>query len=269
MTRSITPRKHDEIAESLTQDILVGQYRTGERLPSERNLAARFDANRGAVREAMKKLEQMGLACIRQGGARVAPLEEASLDVVGHLLAIGDLPDEDLVDEIMQVFTALITLSAEAVVRRGSDEQLAQIRARLPPLLEGRADRQANSIARFELMQAIMQASGNLVCQIIARSLFLQFVPRMAPLEDYVELDLDAQRSFALRLDAALAARNVAAVRSTFESLSNFNREVARRAFAAIKAHSGSGATACAFSTGSGPGSSTPGRHPGIEENSA
>jgi DNA-binding FadR family transcriptional regulator len=60
----MSTRKHEEIADSLTRDILVGQYRTGERLPSERDLAARFDANRGAVREAMKKLEQLGIACV-------------------------------------------------------------------------------------------------------------------------------------------------------------------------------------------------------------
>jgi DNA-binding FadR family transcriptional regulator len=237
-TRSTTPRKHEEIAESLTQDILIGQYRTGERLPSERDLAARFEANRGAVREAMKKLEQLGLASIHQGGARVAPLQEASLDVIGHLLSLGDLPDEDLVDEIMQVFTALITLAAESTLRRATDEQIAGIRARLQPLLEGRPDHAASSVARFELMQAIMQASGNLVCQIIARSLFLQFVPRMAPLEGLVEYDLEVQRNFALRLDVALTTRNVEAVRSAFESLSNFNREVAKRAFAAIKTRS-------------------------------
>jgi DNA-binding FadR family transcriptional regulator len=233
--RPATLRKHEEIADSLTQDILVGQYRTGERLPSERDLAVRFDANRGAVREAMKKLEQMGLASIHQAGARVAPLEEASLDVIGHLLALGDLPDEDLVDEIMQVFTALITLAAEATVRRATDDQIAGIRARLEPLLHCQRDRAASGLARFEVMQAIMQASGNLVCQIIARSLFLQFVPRMAPLEGVVQPDPAAQRDFALRLDAALAARDVTAVRSAFESLSRFNREVAKRAFATIK----------------------------------
>jgi hypothetical protein len=58
----------------------------------------------------------------------------------------------------------------------------------------------------------------------------------MAPLESLVELDLDAQRRFAEQLDAALAARDVAGVRSAFESMSHFNREVAKRAFAALKA---------------------------------
>src|SRR5690606_39736067 len=103
VSRITPPRKHEEIADALTREILSGRYRCGERLPSERDLALRFDANRGAVREAMKRLEQLGLARIRPGGARVAPLHEASLDVIGHMLAMGDVPDRDLMEQIFQV----------------------------------------------------------------------------------------------------------------------------------------------------------------------
>ena len=53
--------KSDQVANALIDDVLNGQYRVGERLPSERDLVARFDANRGAVREAMAKLVQLGL----------------------------------------------------------------------------------------------------------------------------------------------------------------------------------------------------------------
>lgn len=231
----MTTRKHEEIADSLTRDILVGQYRAGERLPSERDLAARFDANRGAVREAMKKLEQLGLATVQPGGARVVPLHEASLDVIGHLLALGDLPDADLVDQILQVMQSLITLAAESAVRRASDEEMAVIRSRVRALLKRDHDRTSHAHARIELMSAIMEASGNLVCRLIARSLLLQFAPRVAPLEGYVRLNLDAHREYAQRLDAALGARDVEAVRATFEALSNFNRDAARQAFAAIE----------------------------------
>jgi GntR family transcriptional regulator, transcriptional repressor for pyruvate dehydrogenase complex len=231
----MSTRKHEEIAESLTRDILVGQYRTGERLPSERDLAARFDANRGAVREAMKKLEQLGLATVQPGGARVVPLHEASLDVIGHLLALGELPDADLVDQILQVMQSLITLAAECAVRRASDEEMAVIRSRVRALLHSDHDRPSHTHARFELMSAIMEASGNLVCRLIARSLLLQFAPRVAALDGYVELNLEAHRAYAQRLDAALAARDVESVRATFEALSNFNREAARQAFDAIE----------------------------------
>ena len=232
-------RKHEEIAERLTQDILVGQYRTGERLPSERDLAARFDANRGAVREAMKKLEQLGIATIAQGGARVAPLSEASLDVIGHMLAIGEVPDEDLVDQIMLVIQSLIALAAESAVQRASEAELAEIQALVQPLTRSGLDPESHTEARFALIRTIMEASGNLVCQLIARSLLLQLVPRLAPLQGYAALDTEAYACHARLLPAALAQRNAGQVRAIFESLSRLNRETARQAFAALEAHRG------------------------------
>lgn len=233
LTNCMTQRKHEEIADSLTHDILVGQYRCGERLPSERDLATRFEANRGAVREAMKKLEQLGLAVIAPGGARVAPLHEASLDVIGHMLALGDVPDRQLVDQVLQVMGSLATLAAESAVNRASDAELAAIRARLRPLMTIAADRQTHANARFELMTAIMEASGNLVCRLISRSLLEQFAPRLVPLEGHVVVDYDAHRQLARRLDGALAERDVAAVRETFQAMNRIHRESARRAIAA------------------------------------
>jgi DNA-binding FadR family transcriptional regulator len=226
--------KHEEIADSLTRDILVGQYRCGERLPSERDLAERFDSNRGAVREAMKKLEQLGLATIQPGGARVAPLHDANLDVIGHLLALGDVPDPDLVDQILQVMGSLVTLAAEAAVQRSDDAGLEAIRARVQPLTQPQPDRAARVEARIELMRVIMESSGNLVCRLIARSLLTQLAPRMAPLEDHLPVDQDAQRELARRLDGALAGRDPAAVREIFYAMSALNRESARRGFAAL-----------------------------------
>ena len=113
--------KHDQIAGSLIQDILAGRYRVSERLPSERDLAARFDANRGAVREAMKKLEQIGLADVQPGGARVKDRGEASLDVIGHMLAQGDLPDANLAEQIMVVIDNLLSDAAQQCIDLASD----------------------------------------------------------------------------------------------------------------------------------------------------
>jgi DNA-binding FadR family transcriptional regulator len=83
------PPPHGErLATELRDEILRGRFRAGERLPSERDLAERFGVHRGAVREALKKLEQLGVAEIRPGGARVLPLTEASLDVVAPHTAL-------------------------------------------------------------------------------------------------------------------------------------------------------------------------------------
>ena len=228
--------KHEEIADSLTQDILCGQYRIGERLPSERDLAARFDANRGAVREAMKKLEQLGIANIQPGGARVAPLNEASLDVIGHLLGIGELPDRKLVDQILEVIDALMRLAIESALAKASDASIAELRAHVEPLFDEDLAYDAHMEAQVALMGAIMAASDNLVCQLIAHSVLLQFAPRMAPLREFSQTHTQVHATYARQLDRALANRDLDAVRAVFEAFAQLRHDSVTRAFAAYEA---------------------------------
>jgi GntR family transcriptional repressor for pyruvate dehydrogenase complex len=228
--------KHEEIAESLTRDILSGQYRTGERLPSERDLSVRFEANRGAVREAMKKLEQLGIANIQPGGARVAPLEEASLDVIGHMLALGDLPDSKLVIHIIEVISALVRLAVESALNTATDEDIERLREHNRPLFEEDLDDLAHMEARLELMGAIMSASDNLVCQLIARSLLAQLTPRTEPLKAFAQFDTEAHADNARRLDEALAKRDADALRHVFPESTALTRESVLRSFEAYDA---------------------------------
>ncbi len=228
--------KHEEIADALTRDILLGQYRVGERLPSERDLSARFDANRGAVREAMKKLEQLGITNIQPGGARVNPLKEASLDVIGCLLDLGDLPDRVLVDQILVVINALTQTAAISAAKRLSEEELLELRERMRPIQTEKLEDDAYFEAQTEMFEAMMTASGNLPVQIIARSLLQQFGPRMTALRDYVDRDSETHAVLARQLDAALAARDLDAIRKRHSEIAEFHRERMQKAFDAFEA---------------------------------
>ena len=231
--------KHTTIADALIEDILSGHYRVGERLPSERDLASRFAANRGAVREAMKQLEQMGLASIQPGGARVNAIQQASLDVVGKLMARGNLPDAELLDQILVVFSALTAIAAEGALANGSEEDIAKIRSLVAPLTQTDLDPEEHQAARFALMEAIMLTSGNLICHLIARTLFEQFQPSMHPLEPYAKSQLDTQTytTYAVQLDQALATKDIPAMRATFEAFSKLNRRTVMHAFEAARNH--------------------------------
>ena len=227
--------KHEEIAESLTEDILLGHYRVGERLPSERDLAARFEANRGAVREAMKKLEQLGIAHIQPGGARVASLEEASLDVIGHLLGVGELPDPKLVDQILDVVAALVRTAVESMMATATDEDIENLRTYVKPLFDDTLEHDAYMEAQIALMGVIMNASDNLVCRLIARSLLVQLAPRMAPLGPFSEFDAEAHATLNRQLDLALARRDLEAVRAVFAESSKLTQQSMKRSFAAYE----------------------------------
>ena len=231
--------KHDQIAGSLIQDILSGQYRVSERLPSERDLAIRFDANRGAVREAMKKLEQIGLAQVQPGGARVRPTDEASLDVIGHLLKQGKLPDATLVDQIMVVLNSLISVAALQTLELASDEEINEIRKLARPLIDEDLDQGAHTLARFELMESIMQASRNLPLRLIARTLFDQVAPNLTELHPFAIVDNEKHRIVAKQLDRDLEHRDAYGLRDTFAAFLDLNRETMMRASDAARLAAG------------------------------
>jgi GntR family transcriptional regulator, transcriptional repressor for pyruvate dehydrogenase complex len=70
-------RVSDEIVEQLKQSILGGNFKAGDKLPSERELAEEFQVSRVAVREALRSLKELGFIVTRQGatgGAYVTDL---------------------------------------------------------------------------------------------------------------------------------------------------------------------------------------------------
>lgn len=216
--------KHNQLAEILTDEILSGRYQPGDRLPSERELAVRFNVNRGAVREAMSRLSQLGVADIQPGGARVAPINEASLDIIGHMLAATRVPDATLLEQIFQVVGRLLSMAAETWVGRASAAEVEVIRGHAQRLVNGGLDSETHATARIELMRDIMATSGNLVCQLIAHSLFKQFAPTLEAVRPYVQLDVEQFNALAQRLDSALAKRDRRAVREVFDGISELHR---------------------------------------------
>jgi GntR family transcriptional regulator, transcriptional repressor for pyruvate dehydrogenase complex len=58
----------DQVFEQLASEIMAERYTPGSSLPAERTLAEVFGVNRHVVREGLKRLEQIGLVKISQGG---------------------------------------------------------------------------------------------------------------------------------------------------------------------------------------------------------
>lgn len=64
---SITDRAPARLATELREQILLGNYRGGQRLPAERLMAKHYKLSRGTVREALSLLERGGLIERRRG----------------------------------------------------------------------------------------------------------------------------------------------------------------------------------------------------------
>lgn len=168
-----------EIAEILRDEILREKYRSGERFQSERDLAARFDASRGAVREALSQLEQLGLIRIQPGGARVQSIDAASIAVLGPLMALDEIPKPELVDQFLQTFGVMTALTARNAVNSATPEQVIQLQEMVVELAEETTDFETMQPKWRELMDAMSVISDNLVVRLISNDLKAQFVDQM------------------------------------------------------------------------------------------
>lgn len=93
MLRPVTTRSlPDEVFGQLLGEILSGRYAPGSTLPGERGLSDVFGVNRHVVREALKRLEQVGLVkTTHGGGTKVLEFRRsAGLDL---LAVIADQPE--------------------------------------------------------------------------------------------------------------------------------------------------------------------------------
>ena len=118
----------DEVAERIQARILSGALRPGDRLPPERELAERLRVNRSSIREALKKLEQLGLVTSQQGsGTRVRSIEEASLDVLMRLLFLDGRPNIPWIRDFLDLRAAFAPGVVRLVIERGSEEEVHEV----------------------------------------------------------------------------------------------------------------------------------------------
>lgn len=73
-----TQRIYEEIVTQIKDAVENGQFRPGDRLPSERELAEMFGVGRTSVREALRALEAEGLIVTRQGQGTFIAQKEIS-----------------------------------------------------------------------------------------------------------------------------------------------------------------------------------------------
>lgn len=159
----------------LRDRILSGEIKPGETLPSERVLCAQLEVNRAALREALRRLQQLRLVSVRQGGSTTVLdyWEHGGLEL---LVAMVSGPGGELRPEVIRSFVemraALAPDIAGNAARRRSAEQLAELRASLERLAA--LDRDAvieRHDEHLHLWSLVVDASGNVAYRMMFNTL--------------------------------------------------------------------------------------------------
>jgi len=198
----------DLVFAELREAILAGRYVPGERLPPQRVLAADLGVNMASVREALKRLEQLRLVDVRHGDAtRVLDWR-----LSGGLEALSSLKsmDADMIGGLFEARRLLLTEAARLAAVRRTDEQAATLEELAAAFAAAAGDEEAALLADWAFMAAVIEASGNLVFQLImnsVRELYLPNIREFAPmLGDCDEYALAAGGVGARDADTAAAA---------------------------------------------------------------
>ena len=151
----------DKLARQIRGTIQSGNYRRGDRLPPIVEMAKRFEVGQPSIREALKKLEAMGVVQIRHGsGVFVSRSEEVLV------LASPDYAGTVTKKLLLDLIRARIPIEIQSVadcVKNATPEQLRELKRILTNAGQHLADDEVLNSVNMEFHGKIAEASGNSV----------------------------------------------------------------------------------------------------------
>src|SRR5688572_18199991 len=155
----------ESVYRQLEDRILRQELKAGDALPAERELSGRLGVNRGAVREAIKRLQQAGLVAVRHGGNHVVLnyLDEGGLELLPSLLVNkqGRL-NGAVIRSIMAMRSALAPDIAAAAARKPDATLGDELDGLVEQMRAQAADPKALQELALRFWQRLVEHGGNI-----------------------------------------------------------------------------------------------------------
>jgi GntR family transcriptional regulator, transcriptional repressor for pyruvate dehydrogenase complex len=153
----------EKIIVQISDALIAGELKRGDRLPPERELAEQFGVSRTVIRDAVKTLAGRGILHVKHGaGIFVATSEENAIGRLGVLSDILPLQGVGLRD-LFEIRKVLETEGADWAARRRNHYHLERLRGILKDAHRNSEDLEVLSDRDAQFHVAIAEASQNLV----------------------------------------------------------------------------------------------------------
>jgi DNA-binding FadR family transcriptional regulator len=132
-------RASSDVIAQIRRAILSGQYRPGDRLPTEREMAQQFGVSRVTVRDALRALEANGLVRVKVGGQGGPYVSEPDIALLSDSFSTHLQLRGTTFQELAEARLALETTAAQLAAQRATAEDLEALKAAIqgpmqPPL---------------------------------------------------------------------------------------------------------------------------------------
>ncbi len=169
------------IAEQLREAIVSGQFKIGERLPTEDELAQRYGVSRPSVREALKRLAAQNLVRAKRGPSGgnfvVQPsyedLAESLSGAATLLVGMGALG----IDEIIEARRSLQGSCLEQAAQNATPEQIQNIEIALARQQDPDISDEAFCQADVAFHRALVDATGNGMLRFVMYTVIEALIP--------------------------------------------------------------------------------------------
>ncbi len=139
--------------------IADGTLKPGDRLPTERDLAAGLGVSRSSMREAIRALTTLGVLEVRHG-AGVSVTELRPRDLLETFSVLAEVSQGQTLVEVLQVRRMLEPAATALAAARADDEQLRRLKALLDRIDADGGEGETVS-ADLTFHQAIVEITGN------------------------------------------------------------------------------------------------------------
>jgi GntR family transcriptional repressor for pyruvate dehydrogenase complex len=151
----------DRLAGRIRVLIRSGDYGQGDRLPAIMEMARRFGVGHPTVREALKKLETMGIVEVRHGSGVYVNRSEEVLVLASP--DFGGTVTKKLLVDLIRARTPLEMQSASDAAKNATPEHLREMRRLLTTAGQNLANDDVLNSANMAFHRQIALASGNTV----------------------------------------------------------------------------------------------------------
>lgn len=164
----------DSVYEQLRDQIVEGVVPPGQNLPAERVLCEMLSVNRGAVREALKRLEQARLVSIQHGGGTTVLdyRDSAGLDLLVELLLRPDGSlDTTVMRSILEMRASIGRDIARLAAARGGQPCADALTLIIDRMAAAEGDLATLQVLSLEFWGELVRGSGNVAYRLAFNTL--------------------------------------------------------------------------------------------------
>ncbi len=209
----------EDVFDQLLGEVIRGEMRPGDTLPSERRLAEVLGVSRPAVREALKRVTAAGLVEIRQGDATTVRdfRRHAGLDLLPHLLVRDGELDVTVARSILETRFHNGPKVAELAAQRNGpamarelDDAVDKLAAEADPV-----ERQRHALAYWDV---VVDAADSIAFRLMYNTLRATYEPALPALAVLMSAEVDRPEAYR-GLAAAITAGDADAAHRTAVAL--------------------------------------------------